>query len=426
MQAGAREQALTASASSKNNGRSMANRSKRKKHLELLRSSQVPVKKRMISNRRHLARILTRLIVAGVAIVLFIIFGIPFIMDVANGVDPSLRYAPRSTSDFDIAETPAAAGGTGDLKSNEIMTGNSGYTIKNDPYMDGDTIIFSTDTDKSDGLFLNTVVLYDTLDETFSELPGVEKKYDNIIETKLSGNWAVWVDSLALGGGRICGYDLAEQEMFVIKEYAYAIPEISLSGDRLAFMQVAGEESQRLYLYDLETRENATIRLYDTAEKECGAVSLSATDMVWAEFSTGNRSYVQRLLLGGDEATFDNPDFGESAFGPKTNGRDIAFCTSRIPQNGDLVLSMNGDVPVKIGEGVNAYEIGTDWVVYGKDEKLYAFGINNAMQTVEITSEATRGYLASVNGNKVCFYDTTDATGQIDIVRFIDLGENNG
>ena len=312
------------------------------------------------------------------------------------------------------------------MKSNEIMTGNSGYTIKNDPYMDGDTIIFSTDTDKSDGLFLNTVVLYDTLDETFSELPGVEKKYDNIIETKLSGNWAVWVDSLAFGGGRICGYDLAEQEMFVIKEYAYAIPEISLSGDRLAFMQVAGEESQRLYLYDLETRENATIRLYDTAEKECGAVSLSAVDMVWAEFSTGNRSYVQRLLLVGDEAAFDNPDFGESAYGPKTNGRDIAFCTSRIPQNGDLVLSMNGDVPVKIGEGVNAYEIGTDWVVYDKDEKLYAFGINNAMQTVEITSEATRGYLASVNGNKVCFYDTTDATGQIDIVRFIDLGENNG
>jgi hypothetical protein len=404
----------------------MANRSKRKKHLELLRSSQMPVKKRMLSNKRHLIKILTRLIIAGIAIVLFVVFGIPYFTDIASGVDPTLRYAPRVTSDFDITETPAATGGTGEIKSNEIMTGNSGYSIKNDPYMDGDTIIFSTDTDPSNGLFLNTVVLYDTKSETFSELPGVEKKYDNIIETKLSGNWAVWVDALVLGGGRICGYDLSRQEMFVIKEYAYAIPEISLSGDRLAFMQVAGEESQRLYLYDLPARENATIRLYDTAEKECGPVSLSATDMVWAEFSTGNRSYVQRLLLSGGEAAFDNPDFGESAYGPKTNGRDIAFSTGRIPQNGDLMLSMDGEVPVKIGEGVDAYEIGTDWVVYGKDEKLYAFGIDSAMQTVEITSDTTRGFLASVNGNKVCFYDTTDATGQIDIVRFIDLGDDNG
>ena len=404
----------------------MANRSKRKKHLELLRSSQTPVKKRMISNKRHLIRIVTRLIVAGVLIVLFVVFGIPYLMDIVNGVDPSLRYAPRATSDFDITDTPVVTGGTGDLKSNEIVTGNSGYSIKNDPYMDGDTIIFSTDTDSSNGLFLNAVVLYDTISETFSELPGVEKKYDNILETKLSGNWAVWVDSLVLGGGRICGYDLSSQQMFVIKEYAYGIPEISISGDRLAFMQVAGEQTQRLYLYDLSARDNATIRLYDTEEKECGPVSLSASDMVWSEFSTGNRSYVQRLLLLGGEAAFDNPDFGESAYGPKTNGRDIAFSTGRIPQNGDLMLSMDGEVPVKIGEGVDAYEIGTDWVVYGKDEMIYAFGIDSAMQTVEITSEATRGFLASVNGNKVCFYDTTDATGQIDIVRFIDLGENNG
>jgi hypothetical protein len=90
------------------------------------------------------------------------------------------------------------------------------------------------------------------------------------------------------------------------------------------------------------------------------------------------------------------------------------------------MLSMDGDVPVKIAEGVLSYEIGTDYVVYMKGEQIYAFGMDSAMQTVEITSEATRGVLSSVNGNKVCFYDTTDETGSVDIVRFIDLGEING
>ncbi len=404
----------------------MVNRSKRKKHLALLRSSQAPVRKRILSNKRHFTRVIARLAVAGTAIVLFVIFGIPLIQDLVSGVDPSLRYTPQVKSEFDIEGTPQSAGSEGLLKSDEIMTADSGYNIKNDPYMDGDTIIFSSDTDKSNGLFLNTVVLYDTVEDTFTELSGVDQKYDNILETKLSGHWAVWVDSLVLGGGRICAYDLSTGEMFVVKEYAYTIPEISLSGDRLAFMQVAGEDAQRLYLYDLSSREGVTLRLYDAAEKECGAVSLSATDMVWPEYSTGNRSYVQRLLLSGGEGTFDNPDFGESAYGPKTNGTDIVFTTTRIPEEGDLMLSMDGDVPVKIAEGVLSYEIGTDYVVYMKGEQIYAFGMDSAMQTVEITSEATRGVLSSVNGNKVCFYDTTDETGSVDIVRFIDLGEING
>ena len=205
-------------------------RNKRKKHLELLRSSKTPVKKREISNTRHLAVLVTRFGAAGIAIVLFVIFGIPYLSDVANGVDPSLRYEPRVEAKFDITEDPQAASGPADLKAEEVSLDENDYNTKNDPWMDGDRIIFSTDTDKTNGLFLNTVVIYDTVKKTAYELPGVEKKYDNILETRLSGNIAVWADSMVEGGGRICGYDLETEQMFVIKEYAYAVPEISISG----------------------------------------------------------------------------------------------------------------------------------------------------------------------------------------------------
>ena len=90
------------------------------------------------------------------------------------------------------------------------------------------------------------------------------------------------------------------------------------------------------------------------------------------------------------------------------------------------MLSTNGGQPVQIAQNPVQYEIGANYVVYMKDQKVFVYGIDNAMKTSELTSQATRGILASVNGNKVCFYDTTDVAGSIEIVRYIDLGALNG
>lgn len=394
--------------------------------MELLRSSKSPVKKSKLSSTRHLILVITRFAVAGSAIVLFIIFGIPYFNDIANGVDPSLRYTPKVETKFNISEDQGATSGGSGFKSEEIAIEEPHYNTKNDPYMDGGNIIFSTDTDKTNGLFLNTVVIYNTQDKKARELPHVEKKYDNILETRLSENIAVWADSMVEGGGRICGYDLSTEQMFVIKEYAYAVPELSVSGDYLAFMQVAGADTQRLYLYNLKTRENVTVRLYDSKDTVCGNASVSGGDLVWSEYGAGNLAQVQRLMLNASGAEYQNPDFGSSAYDPKTNGRDIVFSTNKVSRQGDLMLSMDGKTPVKIAEGAVLYDIGDDYVVYMKDQKIYAFGIDNSMQTKELTSEATRGIFASVNQNNVCFYDTTDMAGTIEVVRYIQLGGANG
>jgi len=401
-------------------------KSKRKKHLELLRSSRVHVKKSRISNTRHLVITVVRYVLIGAAVVLFILYGIPYLSDVFHGTNPALRYTPRIEADFNLPQSSQSAV-INAFKSDEV---SSNYSLKNDPYMDGDNIIFSTDTDKSNGIFLNNIIIYNTketsADKASSILPNVEKKYDNILETKLSGNYAVWVDSMVNGGGRICAYDLTAKQMFVVKEYAYAIPNLSVSGDYLAFMQVAGEDTQRIYLYNLKTRENVTVRLYNNADKSCGNVSLSAKDLVWSEYSTGNTAQLQRLVLQSPTAQYQNPDFGSSVYGPKTNGKDIVFSTKRTPDQGNLMLSVAGGQPVQIAQNPVQYEIGTNYVVYMKDQKIYIYGIDNTMKTSELTSQATRGILASANGNKVCFYDTTDAAGAIEIIRYVDLGEANG
>ena len=79
-------------------------------------------------------------------------------------------------------------------------------------------------------------------------------------------------------------------------------------------------------MYNLSTRENVTVRLYDSKETTSGNVDVSGSDLVWSEYSTGNLAQVQRLLLNASGADYANPDFGSSAYNPKTNGEDIACC----------------------------------------------------------------------------------------------------
>lgn len=406
-------------------------KAKRKKHLELLRSSKVHVKQSRLSNKRHLVLMIVRYGIIGAVAIVFILYGIPFLTDVFHGVDPAARYAPRIEADFNLPQsTQSAAQAT--FKSEEVVaTASPGatsppvYTTKNDPYWNGDNIIFSTVTDRTKGAFLNAVILFNVKNKTYTTLPNVEKKYDNILETKLSGNYAVWVDSLTGGGGRICAYDLTANQMFVVKEYAYAIPNLSISGDYLAFMQVAGPDSSRLYLYNLKTRQDVTVRYYNTADKSSGNVSLSGSDLVWSEYSTGNMAQIQRLMLQ-SPAEYQNPDWGSSVYGPKTNGKDIVFSTARTPDQGNLMLSIGGSAPVQIAQNPVQYEIGDHFVVYMKDQKIYVYGINNSVKTTELTSQATRGLLASMNGNKVCYYDITDSDLAVETVRYIDLGASNG
>jgi hypothetical protein len=97
------------------------------------------------------------------------------------------------------------------------------------------------------------------------------------------------------GGGRIVGYDLINNEQFLIKEYGYAIPSISLDGDLLTFMQWAGDELQRLYVYNVRTREAVTVKLFDTGVGN-SAADVSGSDIVWSEYSEGQSGGVSGTL----------------------------------------------------------------------------------------------------------------------------------
>lgn len=343
------------------------------------------------------------LMIAGIAagVLAIIFFGFPFVEDLIKGVNPSLRYQPKVEANFSLEEEDVPT----EIKSQEMYFDKK-YQLKNEPYIDGDTIIFTTEAEKGNVQQLNGVVVYNTKTGEERLLANTEKKYDNFISPVLSGNIAVFLDSMTTGGGRILGYDLEKDEQFVIKEYAYAPPGLSLSGERLAFMQWAGNETQRLYIYNVKTREPATIKLYEPTRGNSD-VDISQSDMVWAVEDSKGNSVLKRIAFHEDTAEFDDYNFGNSVYGPKTNGKQIVFRTEKNSTSCTLMISSGGSEPVKLAEGVFDYDIGDNFVAYSKEGQIYV-AYTNAADIAHLTSDMTRNRLASANGSGVCYYDETD------------------
>jgi len=351
----------------------------------------------------------------SVGVLMMILYGFPLIEDLIRGVDPSLRYQPRVEKEFSLKPGRSQQD---EFEIREMYIAD--IKAKNDPYFAGGSIIFTTRTDTHSISQLDAVGIYDTATESVVILPNVEKKYDNLLNPLLSGGIAVWIDSLADGGGRIVGYDLSSNKQFLIKEYGYAIPSLSFDGDLLAFMQWAGDSLQRFYVYNVQTREAVTVKLFET-DIGNSAADVSASDIVWSEYKREDSGRVsgifKRIVLDNGSSRYEHYDFGNNVFEPKTNGRDIVFATEKRISSGDLMLSAGGGTPVKIAENVLNYDLGDTFVAYTKDEKIYIC-FTNQQKTLILTSEISKNLLVSANGGGITFYDITDGVLADEVVMY--------
>lgn len=354
------------------------------------------------------------LIIAGIVSIVLVMlnFGFPLIEDLVTGTDPRLRYEPGLQSDFTVL---GAAEDSGEIQPQEMYL--TDFPVKNEPYISGDQIIFTTRHENRQVYELDAVVVFDISDGRARILPNVEKKYDNLLGPVLSGNVAVWLDSLTDGGGRIVGYDLTTDTQFVIKDYGYAMPELSVAGDLLAFMQWAGDETQRLYVYNTRTREPVTVKLYRNNPYGNSAASISDKDLVWSEYGEGDQAVLKRIVFADGTARYENYDLHTSVFGPRTNGRDIVFTTTRDAAAGYLMLSTNGGDPVMIAQNVSNYGIGDNFIAYTKDERVFVC-FTDEQNVFSLTSDISKTLLSCANGREITYYDVTDGVLADEVVMY--------
>ncbi len=351
--------------------------------------------------------------VAGVAaVVLLVMFVIvPFVKELFAPL-PTVRYTPSVFVDsVEVDKEPEAIEeDLSELQREPVIT----YSTINDPYIYGDSIVFSTAT-RVDGIWVyNDVILYDIKEEEEKRIR-VDTKYENTINFVMNDDYIVWCDAASDNGGRICAYVRSTGEQFAIKDYVYAAPTITMSGDIICFMQQAGDTTDRLYLYDLSAREAVTYKVFSDLEATPTPADLYGDSLVYAIPSeTKGYDIVMLDIRTGKEKLIET---GRVVYRPKSNGEDIAFLSSASGSPTDLYM-IDRDKAILIDSDVMNYDMCDAGIVYTKDECIYLYD-KEQKKSIRVNSNVTRAFLVEAHEEYILWYDVTGGYGDsADIVKY--------
>lgn len=384
----------------------------RKKRLAMLRSDPVPVESKDINSKKPMVKFvafIAAIVIAVGGVAYGIYQGVLYIQAVMNPLEK------EESVDVDAAQTPAETDLT-DLPMEMVCDERS----INDPYMNGKEIVYSTTTVENGSETFKKLCIYNIDTEQTQEVPGIEVKYDNILEPKLAGNYIFWLDSMEEGGGRICGYDRTQSKMFIIKEYAMAAPIIEVCGTKLAFMQQAQADLDRLYLYDLETKEGVIYKIFSQAIGPMTSAGISEDGFMWLEHDKQDGVVTSKICCYSFDTSAEREiPLEEYAASARMNGKDFTYLLSSGDQN-ELYVLKDGEGEVKIAENVTNYQMGDGFVAFTKDDILHLYYIDEGRYAVA-TKNNTKVLLASVNGKYVCYYDVAAGMLGLDVVKYFEV-----
>ena len=297
------------------------------------------------------------------------------------------------------------------------------YKSVNNPFIYGSTMIFaSCDKLESDSL-PDRLVLFDMGTGTATEVAGIEKKNNCLLEPKMNENYIVYLDCKSEYGGSVCGVDIASGEVFIMRDYLYGMPKVSLSGQYAVWMQQTGKGTDRLYVYDMAARESVELETLVNTYFSYSAAYASEDAIVYVQpegesgmttqgtssASTNAEIVVVPLEPGGD-AKAEHFLPGMFAYNPKINGDNIVFLNGTGNAASELMLTQKSgttySAPISIAKGVLNYDVGDGYVVYTLDDVVHIYYFEDG-STGRLSSEATRTMLGSANGKDVVWYDIT-------------------
>ena len=302
------------------------------------------------------------------------------------------------------------------------------YNSVNDPYVFGREVVFSTGAAEETAPDLNKIAIYNLDTKTVEEVAGITLINANIFEPKLNDKYIVYLDCKNEDGGSVCAYNRETKESFVMREYLFGKPKVSLAGNYALWMQQTGAGTDKLYLYDLTTKETTVIEeLVDpnSVRFSPSAAYMSEDAIIFAEpkdetkvpanSSASTESELRIIPLkedGDQQSVLYLPGADTYVYDPMIDGDNIVFLNGPRDMSSNLMLcTKTGDTystPVLIAEGALNYCVGDGYVVYtSKDSTImiYYFKDGSAGQ---LSKDGTKGMLSSANGKDVVWYDITD------------------
>lgn len=339
------------------------------------------------------------------------------------------KLPPENTQQPIISPTPTPAIAYLDDIPNlsedvQIQNGSNDYKSINSPFVCGDELVFTAGEAGKLNPPLKNIVIYNIATKQTTPL-NLAGEYKTLLFSQISKDWIVYLDVNSKGGGTIWAYDRVKNLSFAVREYYYGMPKISLDGEYLAWVNQTGNNTDKLYIAHLPTNETAVIHIFSDTPTGISGCHMSNGKLVYTVSSSNSTDGlfncdIKILDIKTNETTTFSPEM--YVYQPKTNGEAIAFLDGNLSPDSNLIISVNGETPKVVDKGVLNYELGSNYVVYTKDDSVYIYFYKDGSKST-FNSKNLKGYLACASDKTIVWYDITDGFGMQDVLKIAILGK---
>ena len=286
---------------------------------------------------------------------------------------------------------------------------------------------FSLNADKGEGVMVDPVIIDDTL--TFASGDTEEaceriicynldtrrrQTIEPILENdalrmpRANGEYLVWFDAKAAGGGNICVRSFVTGADIVLVQLTTGMPELLLDGRYLVFMAQSGLGA-KLYAVDLSTFEPLTIALLP-AESYAASEPDIAAGRVYFTVENGVRV---ADLTGGGQWDIEIDGYVHD---PRAAGDGLLWLSGNHSEDTDLNYRAADGTTLRIAKSVIDAGAAEGCVAFGRDGTVYAYSL--LMERIYMISGAEEyAQLVAAGGNYILWRVLSD--GEAPLYRYL-------
>ena len=151
----------------------------------------------------------------------------------------------------------------------------------NRPAVYGSELLFSAGNGSIEKPVLTTLYLFDVTTQKYTKIATTQIEDGEIFEYFLSDKWIIWLDTDHKGTNIIYKMNRQTNEISKVREVGNLRPKLSLYGDLLAWMEQVSEESDRLYLLELNSEEDIVIEEFHETAYALSAPYIYENTVIW-------------------------------------------------------------------------------------------------------------------------------------------------
>lgn len=240
------------------------------------------------------------------------------------------------------------------------------YQYLTDPFIYDGKIYFAAGNYTIDGTaaFVR-LVSYDPKNSLHNFL-ALPLQYKSIRYPAMNENWVVYLDALAAGGGRLAAYNLKNGDSYTVKTVHAGMPVPQLLGDVVIWIERTGQSRDKLFAFDLNTRESVTLEIFDGSEYAMSDPCVYGDTLYYVSPAGQLTAWT---LASNEKRVIET---GTYVHDPKYNGTYLAYLSGNHGEDSDLMLVTDSGT-VTVARGVSRFALGDTFIAYNRFDRNYVY-----------------------------------------------------